>query len=357
MISDEVVTNNIHDIPAPAPTSIGDVSLFPRRASEGRKKNIYPHVIENGKDFIGFVADFSSYPFDEDISRYTTRVFVSNRSIQDLGVDRNFIQPYLEGIIPLSGCRVDSLDDCAIIYLGKNTPGRTPSSEIIGTEIAKARTIFESPNTMSYQSLPDEYSIRILTEADRQNPDIQRQYADLYRAFRYSSENVSEMLLNTHNVLVALFDEGSIVSTGMIEHASLNLARNGQPVVFNIGEITEGFTREGLNGKIYRGKGLYTHVATELMRNEARNGTHLIYSESNADISIPQPLPPVLISAKKQGRESTLSACEKYGFAPGILRRHVNIINDSNDARPESIQNDLLVTYLARERLLQLYGR
>ena len=157
--------------------------------------------------------------------------------------------------------------------------------------------------------------------------------------------------------MVALFDEDTIVSTGMVEHAHLHLARNGQPFMFSVGEVTEGFTREEANGQVYRGKGLYTHVVTELMREEAKNGVNLIYAESNADLSIPYDLPPVLVSAKKQGRESALAAFDHYGFRPQLLRRHVHIVNDKNDARPPEIQNDLLVTYMVRNRLRERYGK
>jgi hypothetical protein len=44
--------NHIYDIPGPTPSSIGEVSRYPMPASENRRKNIYPNVIENCRDLL-----------------------------------------------------------------------------------------------------------------------------------------------------------------------------------------------------------------------------------------------------------------------------------------------------------------
>ncbi len=350
-------TNHIFDIPGPTPTSIGTVEWNPVPVSEDRAKNIYPEVLSNRRDFLGLVATFHDYPFTADISRYSTRVFVTDRTLKDLGlVDHKLVAQYIEGIIPLTGCG-SVIDDCALVYLGKNTAERTPPDSVIYQEIAKAQTTFETPDNRPPQIPECGYEIRVLTAEDRSNPEIQIQYADLYSVFGYGQDDIIKMLANRQNTMVSLFDGEIVISTGMIEHAVLNLNRNGQPVNFNVGEVTEGYTREEADGKIYRGRGLYTYVVSELMRHEARNDINLIYAESNTDQSIRQPYPPVLLSARRQGRRSTIPVLEEYGFPPNLLRQHVHIKNDGHDNRPQNMRNDLLPTFMVRNELLRRYGK
>ncbi len=342
---------NGYDIPAhPGPSSVGEIIYPPVPATEQRKKGFYPHVVEDQSLLVSLVSEFAQFPFGEEtesgpVTRYSERVVVVGRVLLDLTEEaRQTLIPFVEGLIPLQGCGEELLEDCCILYLGKNQPDRTTPYERLETQISQVTQVFSAQEeTTGHDMSP--FQIRILTESERIDPAVVRQYGELYQVFGWEYIDVVNLLNNPHNTLVAAFEGESIVSSGMAERANLTIRRGEQHFPFIMYEMTEAATREP-----HRKRGLYTAVATEMMRFLASTDVHLAYAESNAEA------PGVLKAAHRLGRHHSLNALEQFGFPARLLEQHVRISAGMNDRRPPQQKNDLLPTFMSRNQLIQQYG-
>ncbi len=346
MVQIENGINGGTDIPEElAVSSVGAIVWPPIEASEQRKKGIYHSVIEHPYQLRSLLEEFHSFPLDVQTTRYSARLFITQERLREIEeTDRLYLDQYLEGIIPLCGSGVQELEDCCMIYVGKNSVARTHSYALMEQELSLARQIFaDSENSASHN--PANFEFEILTAARKQDRDIKNQFCDLYSAFGYNPGDVDEILTSPNNVIVAAFDSSVIASSGLGERAEFFIRRSGKNVRFVMYEVTEAATRE-----LYRGNGLYTHVAFALMRHLAQTDANLIYAESNLEA------PGVLKAAKRQGRHSVLETFDQYGFIPRPLQQHVRISPGHSDTRATHLKNDLLVTFLPRNELIQLYG-
>lgn len=330
-----------------ATSSIGEAIWPPRLASEQRMKGIYPQVVETVDDLATLIGEFDAFPFAEEITRYSARLVVGKEVLKELdGEGKTSLQKYLEGFIDLEGTGIEQLEDCIMVYVGKNHPTRTTPTIELESEINLARGIFSEDTISSHTHDRSGYSFREIDGQDRENKDLINQYAVLYRAFGWNEDQVRDLLENPNNTLIACFEGDMLVSAGMAERGVLNLRRRGREVPLVMYEITEAATSEA-----YRGKGLYTEVARQLLRILAqRPDTNLVYAESNLSA------PGVLKSARQQGRRSSLADFDKFGFVPHPLIQAVRISGGVNDTRPEGVRNDLLPTYMTRRDLIRLYG-
>lgn len=333
------------DIPRSATSSVGTVAWPPIEANEERSRGILDCVIESTSHLNRVIDQFSKLEFSKRISRHSGRIFVTTRALEQGIINNQLIDSLIEGIIPLEGCGSQELEDTCLVYLGKNTPERTPSHKTMDKELEDARRIFRGPVSRTIHC-HDNFEFQLITDAMRQNADIQIQFYDLYSIFGWNQQNVINLLKNPNNLLMGVFNDGLLVSTGMAEQATIKLKRKSKEIIFRMDEITEAATREE-----FRGNGLYTTVAIKINQILSNTNTNLVYAESNLSA------PAVLKAAHRQGRHSVLNTFTKFGITPKPLRQPIKILGGSNDSRPTYEKNDLLVTYLTRSELLKRYGK
>jgi len=354
------------DIQAEAPvSSVGAVVWPPVEASEQRRKGILNRVLEEPQDFAETVSGFSRQEFGstrtgEPVTRISGRVFAANAALESLdsGQSRR-MRPYVESVIPLAGTGVPELEDVSMIYLGRNSEERRTDPAVLRAEIDMARETF-SRTPAAISRAYEGYDFRILTDADRNDANLQSEYAGLYSAFGWEESDVVKMLTNPGNTLMAVFGNapgqprGTLASAVIAEHAVLPVERGGVSYPLHLAEVTEAITVPE-----HRGNGLYTELAIRLMRHLAGSDINLVYGESNAlrvtDRS-GQVRQPVLSSVAKLGRTSAIASTEAAGFPARLLEQHVRISMGPQDNRPPHAKNDLLVTYMPRTALISRYG-
>lgn len=335
------------DIPTQAiPSSVGPLSWPPSIDIENnRKRGMFRRVIESGAMFNSLAGRFSQFELSDDVSRVSARIFITDSALREsLKNNLELIDPLVEAIIPLKGSGIPELDDVLLVYLGKNSDSRTLPQDEVNKEISRANEIFsldEPPRYHSYEGI----DFTVLDSGLRQDAEIQNQFADLYSAFGWNVDDVAKILNNQDNLLVAAFNQGLLISTGMAEKAIVPLIRQDKRFNLVMYEITEAATREE-----YRGNGLYLAVALIINRLLADGDANLVFGESNLSA------PGVLKAAYRQGRHSTLRNLNEYGISEKPLRQPVRISGGVNDHRPKHLKNDLLVTYLVREDLIERHG-
>lgn len=342
----EKITNCGTDIPELMSTSsVGSIEWPPTSASENRKKGVFRTVIKNKADLKKILSEWSVFPFDQETSRFSARFFLDNNLLTNLDYkDRLFVDPFIEGIIPLAKTGIPELEETSIIYLGKNSPSRVSSGQVIKEELDAARNIFNS-SLNNFNHIFGGYHVEILHETRKRESDLQKQFNGLYSAFGWSEEDVRKILTNPNNILAAAFDDDLLISAGIAERAQLEVGVDQTSVDLVMYEITEAATREE-----YRRNGIYTEVAITIMKYLAKSDVNLVYAESNLIA------PGVLKSAARQGRHSVLETFDRFGFTPKPLSQHVRISGGKSDNRPPNLKNDLLVTFIPRQEIIERYG-
>jgi len=337
----EIHRGNGVDIPTTPTSSVGEVVYPPVLASEGRKKGIFPRVIVTGEDMTRRAEELRNIPLGGTTSRISVRYFVENEVLRNLTrKQKEELSPLLEGIVELAGDG-DAFSDCSIVYLGNNSPERHTDPAVFAAEIQMAQNIFKSPPSSKEYDY-SQFTFREITPEDRVDNRIIDQYAQLYSAFGWNREQVVTILQNPASILLGTFVNDQLVSAGMAERAEFSIERNGVLHPFVMYEITEAATQVE-----YRGMGLYTKVARELMKLLALTDIDLLYGESNLLSEA------VLRAAHALERTSSIETLEKYGFYPRALEQHVRISGGPHDMRPETEKNDLLPTSMTRDKLLQ----
>lgn len=328
------------DTPTTPTSSVGEVVFPPVAASEKRKKGIFPSVISLPHDLLNVASEFNDLPLDDETSRISVRYFVENNVLVNLTPEeRSAIAPSLEGIVKLAGDET-VFNDCSIIYLGKNADDRRTQLDVFDAELQMTKKIFGSTPIKQERNYSG-FTFREITSIDKVDPGIIDQYAQLYKAFGWSRNEVIKILQNPTNILLGGFVGNQLVSAGMAERAQFTIERNGVPQPFVMYEITEAATKSD-----YRGRGLYTKVATELMKILSHTDIDLLYGESNLLSE------PVIQAAHSLGRTSSVRTLHEFGFPPRFLEQHVRISGGKNDMRPPEEKNDLLPTYMTRNKLL-----
>lgn len=333
--------SNGGDTPLTPTSSVGEVVYPPVSASEQRKKGVFPFVIATPGDLFHAVNEFQNFPLDAATTRISTRYFVEDNILANLNEEsRNTISSSLEGMISLTGSE-SAFEDCSILYLGHNSSDRRTPQSLFDYEVQMAQKIFSSPPVQQAHDYSG-FAFREITPEDKINPDIIDQYASLYKAFGWSPAEVVTILNNPTSILLGAFDGNRLVSAGMAERAEFTIKKNGLASPFVMYEVTEAATQSD-----YRGRGLYTKVAFELMKILAQTDMNMLYGESNLGSEA------VIRAAHSLGRTSSIEMLKQYDFLPRVLEQHVRISGGINDVRPQNIKNDLLPTYMTRQKLLQ----
>ena len=333
--------SNGGDTPTTPTSSVGEVIYPPVSASENRKKGIFPSVVTMPADLYSLAREFQDIPLDPLTTRISVRYFVENQALAGLNQEeRRALSPYLEGAIKLEGVD-NAFQDCSIIYLGKNAETRHTNLDIFAAEIQIAQDIFRNEPVRQRRDYTG-FTFREITHEDKLNPQIIDQYVQLYRAFGWTPREVEKIVQNPTNILLGAFVNNQLISAGMAERAEFIINRNGNALSFVMHEVTEAATQYE-----YRGRGLYTQVASELMKLLAKTDTHFIYGESNLGSEA------VIRAAHSLGRISSIDTLREFGFLPRVLEQHVRISGGPNDNRPPEEKNDLLPTYMTRTKLLR----
>jgi len=329
------------DTPSTPTSSTGERVYPPKPVSEMRKKGIYPSVVSLPRDLSNLASELGAFPFDADTSRFTVRYFVENGALNSLSPEeRSNVEQYIEGIVKLEGDG-EAFQDCSVIYMGKNSQSRRTTSELFKTEIATELRVFSSKSPEKKYDYSD-FTFREISSHDKVDPKIIDQYEELYKAFGWNRDQVTQILQNPTSILIGAFEGDRLVSSGMAERAEFDIERNGVPHKFVMYEITEAATNID-----YRGRGIYSKIARNLLKALANTDTDLVYGECNAQS------PAVLQASHSLGRTSSIQALAEFGFPPKLLEQHVRIAAGPNDLRPITEKNDLLPTYMTRNKLLQ----
>ena len=341
---------NGFDVPTSFVSSIGEVVWPPRETNNERLKGIYPFPIMDLNQLNLLLGDFSILP-DGNSSRISARALINDAVLRDLSNNKLINQEYLgfiESIIPLAGAG-DGFDNFCLVYLGRNKPERQLPREIKEEHFRRAFAIFNGDKQVigkTDRNLPENFELLIIDENLRSDPDIQRMYFNLYSTFGWNEDEVKALLLNPANLIVAGLDKntGIIVSSGLVEFGKIQL--DGLPAL-SIAEITEAATL-----KAYRGFGLYGKISDQLLKQLAvlDDVPHLVFGESNLDSEA------VLKVAARQGRISAINTAIDYSLPDAwFLNQHVRIYQEQ---RPENYPyNNLMVTFLTRQKLIEKYGR
>ncbi len=346
--------NGGFDIPTEFTSSIGAVVWPPVETNNERLKGVYPNVIETGYDLLNFLSKFSLLEFSPKATRISARLVTSNEALRDLIQSNLPFREFIETIIPLADCQVVGLEDCCLIYVGKNDPSRKTPEDIIEQQLKAANEIFSKFGIQgnSNKKIPDGFKIEFLDKDKRRDSTILEMYNELYSLFNWSTQDVKKMLSNQNNLIIAAFNkEGKVVSSAIAEFGEMTFVRKGQPATLSLVEITEAATLPA-----YRGMGTYQAVSDGILKYlaEHKKPPNLVFGELNLDA------PGVLKVAAKQGRIPAIQTAQEYGLFPRgwFLEQHVVIYQGDNQERPDNYPyNNLMVAFLPKNLLMEKYGR
>jgi hypothetical protein len=325
------------DIPTEYTSSIGATVWPPEKASFEKRKGIYPQILETSDQLKSVVDEFATIPFELNTTRFSARICVTATALRDY-INKHNPSELIETIIPLTGTN-SGLDNCCLVYIGKNDQARIPPPDLPQRQLAKAKGIFNYPGEK--KPLDQEFKIKMLSQEQRQDPNILNMYFELYQYFGWLKEDVRKLLQNNNNLIVACFYDGKIVSSGLAEMGVLTF----NEIPLNIAEITEAATLPACQGR-----GLYQAVSDAILQNLATNGIppNLVFGELNLHAS------GVLTVAARQGRIPAFQTAEYFDTPHAwVLPQHVTIKNGYNDLP----YNNLMVAYLNQQLLLEKYGK
>lgn len=340
----EKIINGELDIPTSFVSSIGEIVWPPKETNNGRLKGIFPNPINDEDLLVSFLNYLNELKFPNETSRITARALVSKEALLNF----NHKSPYsslIETIIPLDG---EIFGNFCLVYFGKNAPQRICPEEIINRQYQNALYIFNECTRLTEEKNTDNnnFEILLIDDSMRRNRQIIEMYYQLYSNFGWSKEEVSALIRNPSNLLIAAINNNQrIVSSGLVEFASIDF--NGLPEPLKIAEITEAATLEE-----FRGRGLYRRVSNQILEilSNQQNPPDLVFGESNLDA------PGVLKVAAQQGRIPALKTAQDFNLPHAwILPQHVSIFQEN---RPSNYPyNNLMVTYLTQERLKGLWKK
>ncbi len=150
MVLNEI--NNGFDIPTEYTSSIGSAVWPPIETNNERLKGVYPNVIEDINQLSEFLQEFSSLNFSEKSSRITARAVIATKVLLEAATQSI---PFIETIVPLAGCGIDILSDCALVYFGKNQPSRKTPPDILDQQISAGSKKFTTNINLQEKNIPE----------------------------------------------------------------------------------------------------------------------------------------------------------------------------------------------------------
>lgn len=263
----------------------------------------------------------------------------------------------IEAIIPLDS----RFEGYLLLYYGKNSEKRYADEEVIkrqrnaAVEIENA-TLFAGNSAIEIPRKED-VVLRIVKPStdEREFRRFARSLLKLYKesyygdyAFPMTTETVSSLIKKDTNIVVIVENEKDILSVGVGETIQIPIKFPEKRVILKMAEISDAATPEK-----YKGKGYYSLIASELMRELTKIGVDIVYGEARASSKAVQKV------CAKSGRRI---ARDGLGRA-AILHKHCIISGAKDEELDESNGNpkyarfeNLSVWYATRERMLDLYA-
>lgn len=309
----------------------------PLPSSHNRLRGFYNTVVSTPSEVDTFLSEFNDcrqeLAQDPKLDRLTIRV-VGNISIAGV-LESAGVQ--VEGALPIAG----SINN-AIIYTAWNQPHRTASPEHIDRHSASLSNVIKHPldlrdRTSVLKNMG--YAPRVIDARTRDevSDSTIEQFTTLYDAFGYNQPDVEELLLNSNNTVAYIENCGRVVSTALVEAATIEMD-GSEPL--HIAEVTEAITSPD-----YRGMGLYKAVSgflTHQVLSERVQGTrplHVLYGESNLAAR------GVLMAAHENGRLFSHFDRERFAINStsfGILQQNFHV----QDGVETRTYNDFALSYI-----------
>lgn len=258
-----------------------------------------------------------------------------------------------ELVIPLSGSSPE-LEGASILYLGFNAGSRQPDQnelrrcifnvdDALGRPIATYAELIQRPFNQGY-------TLSLLDLTDRMiSEKIQDQMANLYVRFGWTREEVLDILSQKNNIIAVASDGGKIVSAGIAETSMMQFSDG---IELRMAEITEAATDEE-----YKGRGLYSAVAAQLMheiyvKSEEKSifggKIDLVFGECNGNE------PGILKAVKSLGRTFAIEVSRELGIPfKGYLPQHVPIAGAPKTTK----YNDLFPAYMVRSSITSFFEK
>ena len=339
--------NGFSDTPEKYVSSIGSTNWPPEMASFERKKGFYPEVIESSNYFNNLLSEFANLPFEE-ATRISARAIINQNTLGKIIDNPN--KYIIETLIPLNGCGIPQLEDCVLVYLGKNHLSRTPPSYIVKQQLDLAKQIFNNQSQQQRQKIHDNQFSITLFDSNNLTPEVFQQYCHLYSIFSWGPHEIKEMLTASSNIIIYAQkkDSGQIVSSVLAEKGTITIERDGQSINLSLVEITEAATLPS-----FRGNGLYQTVSDTLLDylSQLSSPPNLVFGELNLNS------PGVLKVAARQNRTPAFYTAEEFGLPHAwFLPQHVTINQGSqtDNQRPENYRyNNLMIAFLNQNSLLK----
>ncbi|KKQ02210.1 MAG: hypothetical protein US11_C0001G0169 [Candidatus Roizmanbacteria bacterium GW2011_GWA2_36_23] len=319
----------------PDSSSMGNLDWPPKEASDNRRKFLYRNVLTGTAMTKTFKEKYEDEIMANSATRMSGRVIVSQVEFSDFAEEFN---SDIETVIPLADTGV--LEDCYMVYLGRNSAERYSSQEVLELELKRAISIFNSEEPAKKQA--DFFMIRPLRDEERTSMvDV---FLELYAPFHWQRENVEQILNSQDNVImVAMGTEGSLAGSVLAEIATIEIDRDGVSISFQMAEISEAATR-----KDFRNNGLYGALSNSLLYVLAdKTDPNLVFGEVNLKA------PGALKTAARQGRIPAFATAQQLNIPHACcLNQHVGIAEGSPEEEVPGY-NNLMPAWLTKKQLKQ----
>lgn len=365
-IEENNIDSNIQDTIPNTTSSIGEVGTELLPASFERHKIFYNKLVGTEEALSGVIEMINAKEIQPH-ERITMRAVVKKQVVaQNFAYLKN--TDLIEGIIDLDGCGIEELEDCVILYLGKNGEERKRSNaenaETLaqeGSELMKQFKYTPSVETEKYKviklingHIADEH-LSLFPNNNQVTGRIVEEYSSLLKTFGWNDEDIKNLISTSTIHLCIDFDtlsnitgEGILVAgAGIAEQGPVEIIlEDGTVVIIDIAELTEAVVHPSA-----RGFNIY-HMLTEMQLKELAKKIkppHIVYGESNLDPKSRG----VLVTAARNGRGPANSFeynGVRYSIEHACLNAHVPVGEDT------SAHSDFLPTAITLAKLLRLYA-
>lgn len=281
----------------------------------------YLEVVDN-EDQIGELEKILNEPFNQNSSRNVAVAVIPEARLKTPSEKlKKFAEQYLETAIPLTNTGILELEDCYMVWFGKNQDGRFSDQRIIDEEVRRVKEIFTENRLQTVNHTSDSlpgFETTVLTKDA--SDEVKNQVKELLKKLEWEEEGTDEVLDTSEDLLaVAIKDENgqkTVLGVGMAIFDGVELTKNGKKIPLNIYEFTGAVTREG-----FERKGIYQAVSRKILEELAARTpqVHMGIGYSNAsEVG-------VMRAGFKMGRSLSILETEKLGYKGKPLMQHSTV--------------------------------
>lgn len=316
---------------------------YPEEGSNWRI-GIVRNVVEDEKSFES-VSEILTTPFTEKITRNMARVILTKNLLQNPPLLIKQYLPDLEVLINLEESGVDSLKDCYQAIFSRNATNRQTSEDQITIELANVQKAFDEGRAKFNPpvSFPPPQSVSVMRLNQKTDPRIIDGFVELVsHSFAEEGVEMREGIDDKQRVNMAAvsFENKAprVIGTTYADEDTDTLLRGGAPIKLVTYEIKGAIVNDE-----YRNRGVYTFMSQELYRILARKKQlSCVFGYSNVEE------PSVIAVAAKMGRSIVTETAHALD-----LQIKPTIKQTLTDGKLV----DEIVTYMAGNRLRELYGK